>query len=72
MHVLEDLQSRNQVVSFPVITQRAGIGYNQLRKCYPELHALVRQAVADYEERRRASLTQARCLRVAEAAAPAW
>jgi hypothetical protein len=69
MDIMNDLQRQNQPLRFRVIEQRAGIPCDRLQECYPELHALVRQAVTEYEERRKAALTQTRCARVAEAAA---
>ena len=66
---MNELQSHDQPLRFRVIERQAGIPCDHLQEHYPELHALVRQAVTEYEERRKAALTQTRCARVTEAAA---
>ena len=51
------------------IAQRVGLPYGRLSQSYPELHAIVRQAVQEHQARMRAARTEARCAQINEAAA---
>jgi hypothetical protein len=66
---IEEAKQGNGTMTIYGVAQRAGLPYGRLYKSYPELHAMVRQAVKEHLARMRDARTEARCAQINEAAA---
>jgi len=68
-HIIQALKHSNEAMTIEMFSQQVGLSYKQLRKRYPELHAMVRQAVQEHRARITASRIQAQIAQINEAAA---
>ena len=66
---IEEAKQGNGAMTIHGIAQRADLPYGRLYNSYPELHAVVRQAVQEHQARMRDARTEARCAQINEAAA---
>lgn len=67
-HAIEELKHGNGAMTISEIAQRVGLSYNKLHQSYPELHAMVRQALNEHQAEIKASRTKTECARINEAA----
>jgi len=67
--LIEEAKHGHEPMTIKGIAQQAGLSYGRLRNSYPELHAMVRQAVQEHQAKMRALRTKMRCAQINEAAA---
>ena len=67
--ILAELPNHEVKVRFREIAQAVGLSSDQLRMLYPELHAVVRAALAEHRASLKTTRTQAECARLNAAAA---
>lgn len=67
--IIAEARRENGPLTIRQISERTGLTYQRLTKAYPELHAMVRDAVKDHQAKMKILRTEARCAQINAAAA---